>query len=185
MERIELRAVPDSIVSKCLVAKPDLDNDTRRRLTELERYDLGLLLLGLSPRRLLRDGRLFDNEQVMPLLLHFAQWDKHCRFWVSEVYRQWLVFNPSEGDFEGVADEEAVKFRDYFFEKYAIPLIAEFREFVALCMIFPNEHNAPAGPIDMIWHSFILNTDDYADFSRRIWCDAAHMPPEVPEEAYR
>jgi hypothetical protein len=184
MDTRVLVAEPNSIVECCLAAKPDMDDGLKGRLVLLEQYDLGFLLLGMSPRRLLRDGRLFDNEQVMPLLLWFGQWDKHCRYWAAEVTKQWLVFNPSEGDFEGVPDEHAVKFRDYFFETHAIPLIEEFRQYVALSMVFPDEHNAPSGPVDMVWHSFILNTEEYEDFSKRIWVGAEHMPPEVPEEDY-
>ncbi|MGH3856371.1 MAG: hypothetical protein ACRDR6_23350 [Pseudonocardiaceae bacterium] len=185
MEKMTLIAEPGSILKKCLVAKPNMDDDLQKRLILLEQYDLGFLLLGLSPRRLLRDGRLFDNEQVLPLLLWFGQWDKHCRYWAAEITKQWLVFNPSEGDFEGASDEKAVEFRDYFFEKHAIPLIEEFRQYVALSMLFPDEHNAPSGPVDMVWHSLILNTEEYEDFSTRIWVGVEHMPPEVPEEEYR
>ncbi len=185
MEKIVLTARPGSILDKCLTAVPNMDAGLRDRLRRLEEFDLGFLLLGMSPRRLLRDGRLFDNEQVLPLLLHFAQWDKHCRYWAAEVLRQWLIFNPAEGDFERVPDVKAIEFRDYFFEKYAIPLIEEFRQFVALCMLYPEEHNAPAGPVDMIWHAFILSTEDYNKFSSEIWLDAPHIPPEVPEETYR
>lgn len=94
MERMTLVAKPGSIVAKCLAVKPDMDDGLRKRLLLLEQYDLGFLLLGLSPRRLLRDGRLFDNEQVLPLLLWFSQWDKHCRYWAAQVMQQWLVFNP-------------------------------------------------------------------------------------------
>lgn len=184
IQKIMLVAEQGSIVEKCLASKPDLNPELRTRLELLEQYDLGFLLLGLSPRRLLRDGRLFDNEQVLPLLLHFGQWDKHCRHWASEVFKQWLIFNPSEGDFEGVADEVAIEFRDYFFKNYAIPLIEEFRQFVALSMLYPDEHNAPSGPIDMIWHAFILNSEEYEDFGSRIWL-GTHVPPEVPEEDYR
>ncbi|MEU6208367.1 hypothetical protein ABZ891_00410 [Streptomyces sp. NPDC047023] len=179
-----LTAERGSILDKCVAAEPDMDDDLRMRLTLLEEYDMGFLLLGLSPRRLLREGRLFDNEQVLPLLLWFGQWDKHCRYWASEIMQQWLVFNPSEGDFEGIDDTRAVEFRDYFFEKHAIPLIAEFRQYVALSMLYPTEHNAPSGPVDMVWHAFILNTEQYEDFSRRIWVGTEHMPPEVPEEDY-
>lgn len=185
METTTLVAEPGSILDKCLAAKPDMDDALRERLLLLEQYDLDFLLLGLSPRRLLRDGRLFDNEQVLPLLLWFSQWDKHCRYWAAEVMQQWLVFNPAEGDFEGVPDGKAVEFRDYFLKKYAIPLIDEFRQYVALSMLFPDEHNAPSGPVDMVWHSFLLHTEQYKDFSERIWIGAEHMPPEVPEEEYR
>ena len=52
-------------------------------------------------------------------------------------------------------------------------------------MIYPDEHNAPAGPVDMVWHAFILDTEQCASFSEKIWRDAAHIPPEVPEEDYR
>lgn len=185
MEKIHLRAKENSIVEKCRAAKPDIDADLLRRLRLLEEYDFGFLLLGLSPRRLLRDGRIFDNEQVLPLVLWFAQWDKHCRYWASEIVRQWLIFSPSESGFEGVPDEKATEFRNYFFDTYAIPLIEEFRKFVALCMLFPEEHNAPAGPVDMVWHSFILNTSEYWQFGKEIWLGAPHMPPEVSEEQVR
>lgn len=185
MEKTTLVAEPGSIVDKCLAANPEVDDDLSKRLLLLEQYDLGFLLLGLSPRRLLRDGRLFDNEQVLPLLLWFSQWDKHCRYWTAQVMQQWLVFNPFEGDFEGVPDQKAIEFRDYFFVKYVIPLIEEFRQYVALSMLYPNEHNAPSGPVDMVWHSFLLHTEQYEDFSKRIWIGAEHMPPEVPEEEYR
>ena len=185
MEKIVLVAESGSILDKCLAAKPDIDENLQKRLTLLEQYDMGFLLLGLSPRRLLRDGRLFDNEQVLPLLLWFGQWDKYCRNWVAEVMKQWLIFNPSEGDFEGVSDEKAIEFRDYFFQKHAIPLVEEFRQYVALSMIYPAEHNAPSGPVDMVWHAFLLCTEQYEDFSDHIWIGAEHMPPEVPEEDYR
>lgn len=184
MEEKVLTAEPGSIVEKCAAVHPDMDNDLRERLGLLEGYDMGFLLLGLSPRRLLREGRLFDNEQVLPLLLWFGQEDKYCRYWASEVMRQWLMFGPSESGYEGAADDKAVEFRDYFFEKYAMPLIAEFRQYVALSMLYPKEHNAPSGPVDMVWHAFILNTEQYEDFSRRIWVGVEHMPPEVPEEDY-
>ncbi|WP_327255437.1 hypothetical protein [Streptomyces sp. NBC_01244] len=184
MDKIKLVAEPGAILDKCLAAMPDMDDGLRERLRLLEEYDMGFLLLGMSPRRLLRDGRLFDNEQVLPLLLWFSQWDKHCRYWAAEVMKQWLVFNRSEGDFEGVPDEKAIEFRDYFFAKYAIPLIEEFRQYVALTMLYPNEHNAPSGPVDMVWHGFMLNTEPFEDFSHRIWVGALHMAPEVPEEDY-
>ena len=184
LEKISIVSKKGEIVKKCLSAMPDMSEDLIIRLQLLEEYNFGFLLLGLSPRRLLRDGRLFDNEQVLPLLLHFGQWDKHCRYWASEIMRQWLVFNPSADSFEGVKDEDAIIFRDYFFRTYAIPLIEEFRQFVALCMLYPDEHNAPSGPIDMVWHSFILNTEEYCDFSEKIWLGAPHMPPDVPEEQY-
>lgn len=185
MQKTTLVAEQGSIVDKCLAAKPDMDDELRKRLMLLEQYDLGFLLLGLSPRRLLRDGRLFDNEQALPLLLWFGQWDKYCRNWAMEVMKQWLVFNPSEGDFEGVPDEKAVAFRDYFFAEHVIPLIEEFRQYVALSMLYPEQHNAPSGPVDMVWHSLLLHTEQYEDFSGRIWIGADHVPPEVPEEDYR
>lgn len=185
MEKITLIAEPGSIVDRCLAAQPEMADELRKRLTLLEQYDLGFLLLGLSPRRLLRDGRLFDNEQVLPLLLWFSQWDKYCRYWMAQVTQQWLVFNPSEGDFEGVSDEQAIGFRDYFFHEHVIPLIEEFRQYVALSMIYSAEHNAPSGPVDMVWHSFILHTEQYENFGDRIWVGNEHMPPDVPEENYR
>lgn len=185
MEKRQLVAEAGSLVDKCVAVKPDMDDDLRKRLMLLEQYDLGFLLLGLSPRRLLRDGRLFDNEQVLPLLLWFGQWDKHCRYWATQVMQQWLVFNPDEGDFEGVPDDKAVAFRDYFFDRFAIPLIEDFREYVALSMLYPAEHNAPSGPVDMVWHSFLLATEEYEQFSSQVWVGAEHTPPDVPEEDYQ
>lgn len=182
MEKINLVAEPGSILSKCQAAMPGMDDDLKRRLTLLEEYDLGFLLLGLSPRRLLRDGRLFDNEQVLPLLLYFSQWDTHCRHWTAEIFKQWLIFSPAEGQIEGVPDAAAVEFRDYFFKAHAIPLIEDFRQYVALSMIYPHEQNAPSGPVDMVWHGFMLNTAEYEKFSE-VW-EGVHTPPEVPEENY-
>lgn len=185
MEQIRLTAERNSIIEKCQAANVPLDDELLSRLRLLEEYDFGFLLLGMSPRRLLRDARIFDNEQVLPMVLYFAQWDNHCRYWASEIFRQWLIFNPSDSGFEGVPDEKAIEFRNYFFDTYAIPLIEEFRKFVALCMLFPEEHNAPAGPVDMIWHSFILNTEQYWQFGKQIWLGAPHMPPDLPEEQLR
>lgn len=178
---IKIVAEPGSIVDACCRTR-EVSDDLKRRLELLEAYDLGFLLLGLSPRRLLADGRLFDNEQVLPLLLHFGQWDRRCRYFASEVMRQWLIFNPSDEEVEYISDEDAISFRDYFFEKYAVPLIEEFRKFVALCMLYPDEQNAPPGPVDMVWHSFILNTDAYEKFSREIWLGAPHVPPDLAED---
>lgn len=183
MDTITLVAKPGSILDPCVRQLPELPDELRERLTLLEQYDMGHLLLGLSPRRLLRDGRLFDNEQVLPLLLWFGQWDKHCRYQASEVMRHWLVFNPAEGEFEGVDDAKAVEFRDYFFVTHAIPLIEEFRQYVALTMLYPGEHNAPSGPVDMVWHSFQLDSARYERFSDTIWVGAQHVPPEATEEA--
>lgn len=181
---LHLTAVPGSLTTPYLERIPGADEDTDLycRLKDLEQYDMGFLLLGMSPRRLLRDGRLFDNEQVLPLLLWYSQWDKYCRYWASEVMRQWMIFNPSAGDLEGVEDEKSIKFRDYFFEKYAIPLIEEFRRYVAMTLIYPEEHNAPSGPVDMVLHSFILNTERYEDFGRTIWERSEHVPPPDSED---
>lgn len=181
INEVKLIAGNGKIVNACSSSKPDLDDDTLARLKLLEEYDFGFLLLGLSPRRLIRDGRLFDNEQVLPLLLYFGQWDHHCKYWASEIMRQWLVFNPDKDGFEGVDDEKALEFRDYFLTNYAIPLIEEFREFVAICMMYPEKNNAPSGPIDMVWHSFILHTEEYWKFGEKIWKKAPHIPPEVRE----
>ncbi len=53
---------------------------------------------------------------------------------------------PSGRRVRGRAGRKAVGFRDYFFKKHTIPLIDEFRQYVALSMLFPDEHNAPSGP---------------------------------------
>lgn len=177
MDAVRLVAEPGSITGPAEKFRV-LDAETRRRLELLEEYDLGPLLLGISPRRLLRDGRLFDNEQVLPLLLWFGQWDKHCRFRAAQIMQQWLVFNPSEGDFEGVEDTDAETFRDYFLRTYGIPLIEEFRRYVALCILHPGEHNAPPGPVDMVWHAMILDTRLYEDFCTKVWIGAIHVLPE-------
>lgn len=180
-EEIRIVAEPGSLVDKICTEKGEIKGDLGRRLHLLEEYDFGFLLLGLSPRRLLSDGRLFDNEQVLPLLLHFSRSDKYCRYWASEIMRNWLIFNRENEDIEHAEDESAVEFRNYFFKKYAIPLIEEFRKFVALCMVYPDKQNAPPGPVDMVWHSFILNTEAYAKFSQEVWYGAPHMPPDILE----
>src|SRR6185295_6701765 len=179
---LELVARTGAILKPCLKAKPDLDKRTIERLKLLEKYNFSFLLLGLSPKRLILEGRLFDNEQVLPLLLHFAHDDVHCRYWVSEIFRQWIIFDPERDGFEAPDENRVTEFRDYFFKKYAHPLIEEFRRFVALCMIYPNVSNAPSGPVDMVWHSFILCTNEYWEFGRTIWVDAPHLQPDVKEQ---
>jgi hypothetical protein len=62
MEQIRLLAKRNSIVEKCQATNVRIDDHLLGRLRLLEEYDFGFLLLGMSPRRLLRDGRLFDNE---------------------------------------------------------------------------------------------------------------------------
>ena len=111
-EEIRVVAEPDSLVGPCCHIMQDMDEDLVRRLHLLEEYDLGFLLLGLSPRRLLSDGRLFDNEQVLPLLLYFSRWDAHCRYWASEIMRNYLIFNRNDNDTEHANDEKAIEFRE-------------------------------------------------------------------------
>eukprot|EP01083_Nonionella_stella_P116289 345421_1 len=45
----------------------------------------------------------------------------------------------------------------------------EFRRYVILSLLMNNEISAPAGPVDMYWHFFILHTRHYFDFSRNLW----------------
>ncbi len=182
IEKLRLVAKKGSLVGPCLKAAPKLSKEVVERLEKLERYNFNFLLLGLSPKRILREGRLFDNEQVLPMILFYAQWDKHCRFWATEIVRQWLFFNPANGDFEEGDEARIDAFRDYFFKTYAMPLIEEFRRFVALTMIYPDRSNAPPGPVDMVWHSFMLCTDRYWQFGKEVWVGAQHVPPDVKEE---
>jgi hypothetical protein len=45
----------------------------------------------------------------------------------------------------------------------------EFKRFVALTVMYPENVYAPSGPVDMYWHFFILHTRDYANFCGAIW----------------
>ena len=183
MEKTTLIAESGTIVDKSITVKPDMDDDLRKRLMLLEQYDLGFLLLGLSPRRLLRDGRLFDNEQVLPLLLWFGQWDKHCRYWATQVMQEWLVFNPAEGDFEGVPDDKAVAFRDYFFEKFRDSAHRRVPPVRRLVDAVPGRAQR-AVRVQWTWCGTrsCSPPSSTRTSAPRVWVGAEHVPPEVPEE---
>ncbi len=43
------------------------------------------------------------------------------------------------------------------------------KRFVAITLLRPEKINAPSGPVDMYWHFFILHTQEYRDFCKKIW----------------
>jgi len=45
----------------------------------------------------------------------------------------------------------------------------EFKRFVCLTLITPDQPHAPPGSVDMYWHFFILHTEQYMDFCEEIW----------------
>ena len=45
----------------------------------------------------------------------------------------------------------------------------EFKRFVALTLLRPKNVYAPAGPVDMYWHFFVLHTREYEKFCKDIW----------------
>lgn len=52
----------------------------------------------------------------------------------------------------------------------------EFKRFMALALLRPNNVYAPPGPVDMYWHFFVLHTRDYADFCSSVWGDSVASP---------
>ena len=61
-------------------------------------------------------------------------------------------------------------------QEVAERLETDFRRFVALTLIQPGVMHAPAGAIDMYWHYFILHTEEYAEFCKKVWGDSNGNP---------
>ncbi|MBK7930075.1 MAG: glycine-rich domain-containing protein-like [Bryobacterales bacterium] len=46
---------------------------------------------------------------------------------------------------------------------YADTLAIQYRQFLTLCYLYPEENIVPTQPIDKIWHTHILDTKKYQD----------------------
>ncbi|MBV9453254.1 MAG: hypothetical protein JOZ19_03915 [Rubrobacter sp.] len=58
----------------------------------------------------------------------------------------------------------------------------EIKRFLALCAVSPGKY-AMRGPLDELWHTFILFTSLYANFCRRLGGGFIHHLPESPRKA--
>ena len=56
----------------------------------------------------------------------------------------------------------------------------EIKRFLALCILNPKSEYGMRGPIDEIWHTFILFTKKYHDFCNNIAGFYIHHFPSVP-----
>lgn len=57
----------------------------------------------------------------------------------------------------------------------------EIKRFLALCAINPGRYGM-RGPLDELWHTFILFTSSYAEFCRELGGGFIHHLPARPEE---
>jgi hypothetical protein len=53
----------------------------------------------------------------------------------------------------------------------------ELKRYLALCAAHPNEGFGMRGPIDEVWHTFILFTQDYAEFCNQVAGRFLHHEP--------
>lgn len=55
----------------------------------------------------------------------------------------------------------------------------ELKRFLALCAMNPSAHYGMRGPIDEIWHTFIMFTREYAQFCEHVSGRFIHHVPET------
>jgi len=63
-------------------------------------------------------------------------------------------------------------------EEHAI----ELKRYLALCALHPDAPYGMRGPIDEIWHTFIVFTESYAAFCDQVAGRFLHHAPNVPED---
>ena len=56
-------------------------------------------------------------------------------------------------------------------QRLAERLEEEFKRFCIITLIKPDVPHAPPGAVDMYWHFFILHTEGYMNFSKKVWGD--------------
>ncbi|MEQ1936328.1 MAG: hypothetical protein ABL962_20930, partial [Fimbriimonadaceae bacterium] len=61
----------------------------------------------------------------------------------------------------------------------------EIKRYLAMCAINPKAHYGMRGPIDELWHTFVIFTRDYARFCKEVAGRFIHHIPETPEERGR
>lgn len=59
----------------------------------------------------------------------------------------------------------------------------ELKRYLALCALHPEKKYGMAGPVDELWHDFILFTRLYVEFCQRAKGEYIHHQPVIPGEA--
>lgn len=54
-------------------------------------------------------------------------------------------------------------------QRLAERLEEEFKRFCIITLLKPSVPHAPPGAVDMYWHFFILHTEGYSEFSKKVW----------------
>ncbi len=157
-----------SLVESALKYKQNLDADTVSRLKRLESWDFSYFIDEMNPRLMLSEGRVFSVEQLIPLLLHFAQTDPEIKKIAQLALHRWLGEQPYKQQVAEL-DPDYIDFACHKIRGLVTQVSEEFRKFVAISMIEPNQVHAPSGPIDMFWHFMLLHTVDYAKFCDEVW----------------
>jgi hypothetical protein len=57
----------------------------------------------------------------------------------------------------------------------------ELKRYLLLCALNPSEHYGMRGPIDKLWHTFLVFTKDYAKFSDEVAGRFLHHDPVVED----
>lgn len=157
-----------TILKLALDYKPELGVDVQDRLAKLQDWDFSQLIQDMSPRLLLEEGRLFSIEQLIPVLLHFAQEDIEIKQIAQAALLPWLDNNRYHQQSSSLASDFIENACDKV-KDIITQISEEFRKFVAISLIEPNQVHAPSGPVDMFWHFLILHTVDYNKFCEEVW----------------
>lgn len=147
---------------------PNLSQDVQDRLSALEAWDFSQLVDDMTPRLLLEEGRLFSIEQLIPVLLHYGQFYPEVKAIAQAALLPWLGEESRTQGSLGLPAEfvesACVRIRAIVEE-----MATEFKKFVAISLVAPDQVHAPPGPVDMFWHFLLLHTVKYNQFCQEVW----------------
>lgn len=92
--------------------------------------------------------------------------------WHSDVIYRAMEFNMEDVIARYMKDEGLTK-------EIALEHERELKRFLAMCALNPNAHYGMRGPIDEIWHTFLMFTRDYAQFCEIVAGRFIHHVPET------
>lgn len=147
---------------------PNLPEDVQVRLKALDGWDFSQLIEDMTPRLILEEGRLFSIEQLIPILLHYGQFYPEVKLIAQKALLPWLGDSPQSQGSLGI-DAAFIEQACIRIKSIVEEMALEFKKFVAISLVEPNQVHAPPGPVDMFWHFLLLHTVQYNEFCDKVW----------------
>ncbi|MCK2169091.1 glycine-rich domain-containing protein [Thalassospira xiamenensis] len=66
--------------------------------------------------------------------------------------------------------------------KYADRVLGELKKWLILCTLNPVNNYTLVGPVDSLWHTFILHTRRYHEFCDKLAGRYLHHLPDIPQK---